>query len=88
MTFDKNGNLYVGGYFTDAGGQGNADHVAMWDGKRWNALGGGFNLSVQALAADSQGNIYAGRQFTATSDGKTAFAHIAKWDGHEWLPLA
>lgn len=88
MTFDKAGNLYVGGYFTDAGGDPNADRVAMWDGKKWNALGGGFDKSVQALAADSQGNVYAGGLFSATSDGKSRFANIAKWDGHSWSPLA
>jgi hypothetical protein len=88
MTFDKAGNLYVGGYFTDAGGDPNADRVAMWDGKKWNALGGGFNKSVQALAADSQGNVYAGGLFTATSDGQARFGHIAKWDGRAWTPLA
>lgn len=88
LTFDKAGNLYVGGYFTDAGGNPNADRVAMWDGKKWNALGSGFNKSVQALAADSQGNVYAGGLFTATSDGKTRFGHIAKWDGQTWTPLA
>lgn len=88
MTFDNAGNLYVGGYFTDAGGDPNADRVAMWDGKKWNALGSGFNKSVQALAADSQGNVYAGGLFTATGDGKTHFSHIAKWDGSAWTPLA
>src|SRR5262245_45342395 len=55
MAFDKEGNMYAGGYFTDAGGDAYADHVAMWDGKAWRAMGGGFNKSVQALAADSQG---------------------------------
>lgn len=88
MTFDKAGNLYVGGYFTDAGGDPNADRVAMWDGKKWNALGNGFNRSVQALAVDAQGNVYAGGLFTATNDGKTRFSYIAKWDGQSWSPLA
>lgn len=87
IAFDKHGNLYAGGYFTDAGGDDNADHIAMWDGRRWNAMGGGFNKSVQALAVDHQGNVYAGGLFTATSDGRTGYAHIAKWDGRAWSSL-
>src|SRR5438067_2507250 len=43
MAFDKAGDIYVGGYFTNAGGDSNASHVAKWDGKKWNALGSGFD---------------------------------------------
>lgn len=88
MTFDKAGNLYAGGYFTDAGGNGNADRIAMWDGKKWNALGSGFNRSVQTLAVDSQGNVYAGGVFRTSGDGKTNLPYVAKWDGQTWTPLS
>jgi hypothetical protein len=37
MVFDRQGNMYVGGYFTDAGGDVYADHLAKWDGKHWEA---------------------------------------------------
>lgn len=87
MAFDKTGNMYVGGYFTDAGGDGNADRVAKWDGKRWVALGGGFNKSVQALAVDSKGNVYAGGLFKTTSDGTTNYSYIARWNGTRWDEL-
>lgn len=87
MAFDKSGNMYVGGYFTYAGGDSNANHIAKWDGKKWNALATGFDKSVQAVAVDSRGYVYAGGLFTATDDGKTKFAHIARWNGTQWDPL-
>lgn len=87
MAFDKQGDMYAGGYFTDAGGDGNADHIAKWNGKQWQALGAGFDKSVQSIAVDSQGQIYAGGLFTRSSDGKTPFSYIAKWDGTQWQPL-
>lgn len=87
MAFDKNNNLYVGGYFKDAGGVADADNVAMWDGKKWNALGGGFNKSVQAIAVDSRGNVYAGGLFRTSSNGAQKFSHIARWNGTRWDEL-
>ena len=33
--------IYVGGWFTNAGGNPNADYIARWDGSTWNALGSG-----------------------------------------------
>jgi hypothetical protein len=38
--------VYVGGVFTDAGGNPNADRIARWDGSAWQALGGGLNNAV------------------------------------------
>src|SRR5262245_65733075 len=31
--------VYVGGAFTDAGGNANADYIARWNGSSWKALG-------------------------------------------------
>jgi hypothetical protein len=87
MAFDKAGDIYVGGYFTNAGGDSNASHVAKWDGKRWDALGTGFDKSVQALAVDSKGNVYAGGLFDNTGDGKTKFSYISRWNGTQWDSL-
>ena len=39
LNTDKPGVMYVGGNFTDAGGDPNADYIAQWDGKTWKALG-------------------------------------------------
>lgn len=88
MTFDKNQNMYVGGYFTYAGGSNNGNHIAKWDGKQWVALGSGFNKSVQAIVTDSKGNVYAGGLFRTSGDTKTPMSYIAKWDGTQWNQLA
>jgi hypothetical protein len=88
MAFDRRGNMYVGGYFTDAGGNGSADRIAMWDGRQWNSLGAGFEKSVQALVADSRGNVYAGGIFRTSADGKDKYSYVARWNGVRWDPLA
>lgn len=44
------GDLYVGGEFTAAGGQ-EAMNVARWDGVRWHALGLGVDGPVNAMVA-------------------------------------
>src|SRR5258705_34815 len=48
--FDDGGGpaLYVGGFFTTAGGVA-ANYVAKWNGSSWSALGSGMNGSVYAL---------------------------------------
>lgn len=84
-----NGTLYVGGQFTSAGTT-TASNVAMWDGSSWSALGSGVTGTsnsgqVQALAVDSQGNVYAGGWFT-TAGGSSA-NYIAKWNGATWSAL-
>ena len=51
----------------------------------WSALGSGMNSSVNALAVDAAGNLYAGGNFT-TAGGITA-NRIAKWNGSGWTAL-
>jgi len=64
ITFDANGNLYVGGSFTTAGGI-PANNVAKWDGSSWSAVGGGLNGTVYALIiGDSDNQLYAGGDFS------------------------
>ncbi|MCW5757097.1 MAG: hypothetical protein KIT54_07675 [Phycisphaeraceae bacterium] len=83
--------LYVGGWFTLAGGA-SAYRVARWDGSAWTPLGGGVKYGsisrVMALTAFDDGSgeaLYAGGNFT-TADGEPA-NHIARWDGSTWTPL-
>ena len=61
------------------------NNIAKWDGTSWGALGSGMNGTVQALARDSSGNLYAGGYFT-TAGGVSA-NHVAKWDGASWTAL-
>jgi hypothetical protein len=75
--------LYVGGFFTSAGGV-PANSIAQWDGSTWSALGSGMNNWVYALAV-SGNTLYAGGPFT-TAGGVSA-NYIAQWDGSAWSAL-
>jgi hypothetical protein len=87
--FDDGGGakLYVGGYFTNAGGFGVSD-MAKWSGSSWSPVGGGTNLLVDSFAVFDDGAgpaLYAGGAFT--NAGGVAANHIAKWNGSSWSPL-
>ena len=79
-----NGDLYVGGGFTDifGGGGGTYNYLAMWDSSSWNAVGAGLNGSVTTLAFDSTGLLYIGGNFTDTQGGPGGtYSRICTWDG-------
>ena len=84
VAFDSNGNLYVGGDITSAGGVA-VNNIAKWNGTSWSAVGRGLNHNVYALTADSSGNLYAGGYF-GTAGGVTV-NRIAKWNGTSWSAL-
>ena len=84
LALDSNNNLYVGGYFTQAGGI-PANNIAKWSGATWYALGGGLNDSVASLAFDSNNNLYVGGYFIDA--GGIPANNIAKWDGSTWSAL-
>jgi hypothetical protein len=77
------GDLYVGGYFTTAGGSA-ANCVAKWNGSSWSALGSGLGGTVSALAM-SGSDLYVGGTFTTA--GGSAANNVAKWNGSSWSPL-
>ena len=78
--------VYVGGNFTDAGGDPNADRIAKWDGSAWSALGATpLNNPVWALAANGT-DVYVGGDFTDASGDLNA-DYLAKWDGSAWSAL-
>ncbi|MEQ8703160.1 MAG: HYR domain-containing protein [Phaeodactylibacter sp.] len=76
-----NGDLYVGGAFTEAGGI-SADRIAKWDGTNWSALGSGLNSECRTIAIAPNGDVYAGGIFS-TAGGVTV-DDIAVWDGTNW----
>ncbi len=76
--------VYVGGAFTDAGGNANADKIARWDGSSWNALGTGFSGSVFTIAI-SGSDVYIGGNFIFA--GGTIANNIARWNGSSWNAL-
>lgn len=88
----SNGDLYVGGSFTQAGGVA-ANHVAKWNGTTWSALGAGpaNGLStrrgdaVNALVVAGNGDLYVDGHFNQA--GGAAANHVAKWNGTVWSAL-
>ena len=85
---DATGNLYIGGFFTKAGGV-NATNVAKWNGTSWSALGPGLGSAIygaiDALAVSGT-NLYAGGTFT--NSGGVAISKIAQWNGSAWSGLS
>ena len=78
-----NGNLYVGGDFSKAGGVA-ASCIAKWNGTAWSAVGGGINTYVTSLVVYNN-ELYAGGNFT-TAGGVTAH-NIARWNGTTWASV-
>jgi|GEM_PF-923014 len=86
------GDLYVGGSFTRAGSA-DAWGIARWDGVAWHPLRGALGSGVMTLPFDfvgamvvHDGALYVGGQFSMAG-GQPANG-VARWDGHEWSPLA
>jgi hypothetical protein len=90
-TFYSVGNLlYVGGDFTNAGGLPNGDHIAVWNGTAWSALGGGLGdpaCAVYAIAVDPvTGLVFAGGS-CQDAGGDVAADRIAVFNGSTWAHL-
>jgi hypothetical protein len=75
--------IYVGGYFTTAGGV-VANNIAKWDGSNWSALGNGVDGGINTIVVNGS-DIYVGGWFTTV--GGMSANHIAKWDGSSWSAL-
>jgi len=83
LTLGPQGELYVGGYFSEAGGQ-QALGVARWDGHQWSSLGNGIQGSAQCMVMIGT-DLYVGGSFETAGTG-TANS-VAKWDGTAWSGL-
>ena len=84
VTLGQNGVLYVGGGFTQAGGQ-PASNIAAWDGTAWSPLGAGVDNSVSDIAVGLDGTVYAAGFFTQA--GGQPASRVAAWDGTAWSAL-
>jgi hypothetical protein len=84
LAISGNGDVYVGGNFTQAGSVG-ASCIAKWDGSSWSALGAGVNTTVRGLEWANSGELYTGGTFTQA--GGSACNGIAKWNGAVWTSL-
>ena len=76
-----NKDIIVGGDFSNAGGDANADKVAKWNGTSFSSLTGAedFNFAARCGVYDSAGNLYLGGNFTDVGDANGDY--IVKWDG-------
>ena len=65
MAESPDGKIYVGGSFTDAGTEANADNLARWNpvSEAWEAVISGASDHIEALAFDANGDLYVGGAF-------------------------
>lgn len=77
---------YIGGSFTNVGGNPAASNIAVLSANNlhWNALGNGLNGGVYRLAVQNN-RLAAGGAFTAS--GGLGLARVGLWDGSQWQPL-
>src|SRR3989304_10164593 len=78
--------LYIAGYFSEAGGKG-VRNIVRWDGTDWWPLGSGipgFPSYGYAMASHG-GSLYVAGYFGEA--GGVPASNIAKWDGIRWSPL-
>ncbi|MCL6539238.1 MAG: hypothetical protein K6T87_01380 [Roseiflexus sp.] len=81
--------VYVGGFFFNAGGVLGANNIARWDGatNTWNLVGGpGAITSFVNAIAISGTNVYVGGDFTGAG-GVSGADYIARWNGATWSGL-
>lgn len=78
------GQVLMGGADPVAGGI-TVNRIARFDGTRFNALGTGANLTINAVARLNNGNIVAGGDFTQI--GPAAVGRIAQFNGTTWIPI-
>ncbi|NPD47457.1 MULTISPECIES: T9SS type A sorting domain-containing protein [unclassified Lentimicrobium] len=79
------GDLIVGGYFTEAGGQ-EAACVARWDGSQWHPMGNGF--AGEVLDFEIYGGwLYASGWFFSDPNYTQEYEGIARWTGSAWSPV-
>ncbi|MFK7742703.1 MAG: hypothetical protein AB8H80_20490 [Planctomycetota bacterium] len=71
-----NGDLVIGGSFTEVGGI-QAQRLARWDGSSWHAMGSGSNSNVFELIVGPSGAVLASGSFQGTLG-------TARWDGTSW----
>ncbi len=82
------GELYVGGDFTDIGGDGGGDfppmYIARWTGSYWTTLDAGTNAQVSALTAWTNPLDTTQEYLVAGGGFGLPYQRIAKWDGSTW----
>ena len=77
--------LYIAGYFEEAGGVPGTAGLAVWNGEYWRGVGGGLNGPVYCMQVVGT-DVYVGGDFT-DAGGNPDADYIAKWDGATWEAL-
>jgi len=85
LSTDGQGNLYVGGEFTEAGGV-QVNYIAKWDGQSWSALGNGCDNYVISLEYYDE-KLYAGGSFRYVGNDVHSQG-IACWTGSAWQAMS
>ena len=87
LAFDKDGNLFAGGYFNKSMDGVETTGIIKWNGSSWSSMppipndyAGAYD--IRAIAFDANNNLYAGGCYFSTN--KTLPQHIARWDGSQW----
>jgi hypothetical protein len=85
---DSQGNFYVVGQFTSAGGN-PVKNIAKWDGNQWSEVGGGTNGYILAIFIDTNDDIYVGGGFNRCdpSGANVTVNNLAKWNGSSWTSV-
>ncbi|MBL7663451.1 choice-of-anchor D domain-containing protein [bacterium] len=81
-----NGELYLGGTFTNAGGVAQADYIARWNGESWSALGSTPLVNYVHSLAVIGNDLYVGGDFISAG-GVSGANTIARWNGTNWSAL-
>jgi len=83
--------LYLGGYFLYTENQNlnyppkdTVNNIAMWNGKKWSALGKGIHGTVNAIVSYNNLVVAAG---SFDSAGGIPVNNIAAWNGSKWFAL-
>jgi len=89
MAIAANGDLLVGGWFTDVSGV-PANRVARWDGSAWHAFGTGVSgglgsVYCESIAVRPNGDVVVVGQFA--SAGGVAASNVATWNGVTWSAM-
>lgn len=85
------GTLYVGGFFTNAGGV-SANYLAQWNGASWSAVGSGLGVGELGNPSPAAGDVNAlavsGSTVYAAGDFVDNIAtNLAQWNGNSWSAL-
>lgn len=89
-------NVIVGGHFQNAGGDPQADYLAVWNGSTWSDIAnattgeGALNGEVYSIAKSGSNLYVGGSWFNAPALGGVsgnAGDNILRWDGANWHAL-